>query len=73
MNEKNMVEVLERQSHLIERLPHANMDELVDVIEELTAINPVVKSHVSSLKKFVAGVDNDKYGYNKEQQKYEKV
>ncbi|MBW3010905.1 hypothetical protein KY326_01660 [Candidatus Woesearchaeota archaeon] len=73
MNEKNMVEVFERQSQLVERLKQANMDELLDVIEELAAINPLVKTHISTLKKFVASVDVDKYNYNKQQEKYEKV
>lgn len=73
MDEKNMIEVLERQQALVERLKQANMDEMVDVIEELTAMSGVVKSHITSLKKFVDGMRTENFNYDKEQSKYVRV
>ena len=73
MEEKNTIELLERQAHLVERLRQANMDEMVDVIEELTAMNPMVKSHINMLKKFVTAVSTEKATYNKSETKYERV
>ncbi len=73
MEEKNTIELLERQSQLVERLKQANMDEMVDIIEELSAMNSLVKSHITLLKRFIGAVNNEKVAYNKSETKYEKV
>ena len=73
MDELNTIELLDRQAQLVERLKQANMDEMVDIIEELTAMNSLVKSHINTLRKFVGAVANNKVAYNKSETKFEKV
>ena len=48
---KSMVEALERMHFLQGRLKKANMEELVSVIEEITAWNSVLNQHILAQKK----------------------
>ena len=70
---QSMLEGLDRMNYLISRLKVCNMDELVEIIEELTAWTPVLKSHILAQKKQHNQVWNDKYQYDAEEKKVNRV
>lgn len=69
----SVVEVLERQAQLIDRLKVANMDELVSIIEELAAINQIARTHLLAQKKFINACYGDKFVFDKDNGKMDKV
>lgn len=70
---KSMIEGLERMHQLIGKLKTANMNEMVDVIEELDAWNSVLKNHVGAQKRQQSQYWGDKYEYNEKTGKVERV
>lgn len=71
--QRSTLDVLDRVHHLVGRLKLANMDEMVEIIEELTAWNPTLKQHITTQKRLTNALVGDKYVFDKETNKVARV
>ena len=69
---KSMIEVLERGTEIISELKDYQ-EAINDLVDELSAMKPLLKRHLGQQKRQEGITDNTKYKYDKKKKKWNRI